>query len=80
MKSLSCPHGCELRIVAGQPYRSIRRCCYNHLRRIHGASGGTLSDGLRAMLGDVYRESPEYELGELPVWPDVITVQPEAEP
>jgi hypothetical protein len=27
------------------------------------------------MLGELYRESPEYEISELPVWPETVTVQ-----
>lgn len=80
MRSLSCPHGCELLTASGRTYSALRRTCRDHLRYKHGVSCRRLPEEIRIMLGSSYRESPEYELDELPVWPDVITVQLEAEP
>ncbi len=70
-----CPRGCDLHIKADLAYRPLRTACRNHLERAHGASGEELSAALRAMLGDRYHASPEYELDNLPVWPEVVTVQ-----
>ena len=77
MRVLHCPKGCELHVLSDRSYSSIRLTCRHHLERVHNMTGGALVDSVRAMLGGDYRESPEYELHELPVWPDDITVRSE---
>ena len=79
MKTLRCPakEDCEIQFNENLSYRSIRMHCRNHLERAHGTPLTELSDFVRMMLGELYRPSPEYEISELPVWPDNITVQPE---
>lgn len=80
MKVFLCPYGCEvgIRNCAGRNYSSIRHNCRNHIERAHRIQGSELAGAVREMLGDLYRDSPEYDISELPVWPETITVQLEA--
>ena len=77
MKTLPCPvkEDCEIRFDESLSYSSIRRACRNHLERAHEMPLTELSGFLRTMLGDFYRESPEYEMSDLPAWPETTTVQ-----
>ena len=79
VKRVPCPvkEGCKVRLDESLSYRSRRQAFRNHLERVHHVPLREVSGFLRTMLGNLYRPSPEYEISELPVWPDNITVQPE---
>ena len=55
-------------------YHSTRRKFSKHLREVHHVPSRDVPGFLRVMLGDLYREGMEYEIGELPVWPEEIMV------
>ena len=77
VKTVPCParEGCEVRLDESLSYHSIRGSFRNHLDRVHKLPPRVLSGFLRTMLGDLYRESLEYEISELPVWPETFIVQ-----
>ena len=77
MKTVPCParEGCEVRLDESLSYHSIRGSFRNHLDRVHKLPPRVVTGFLRTMLGDLYRDGPEYEISELPVWPNVITVE-----
>lgn len=77
MRIFHCPYGCEITIrsYTDKTYGSIRHNCRNHIERAHRISGSELAEAVREMLGDFYRDSPEYEICDLPVWPEKITLR-----
>ena len=76
-KTVSCPvkEDCKVRLDENRSYHSTRRNFRNHLDRVHHVPLREIRGFLRTMLGELYRDSPEYEISELPVWPETFTVQ-----